>query len=93
MPRAVGVRQQRSGDSVDTQCHRLTGFLFEVSAESGMLKYPGMSYNPDNNNQACFMEPEPALAEALKRAKGVANEMGYSVPYGWPVVWGRDFAW
>ena len=19
--------------------------------------------------------------------------MGYAVPYGWPVVWGRDFAW
>jgi len=67
--------------------------LYEVPEGTAMMKHPRMGYNPENNNQACFMEPEPAQAEALRKAKMLADELGYLVPYGWPVVWGRDYAW
>jgi len=47
--------------------------LYEVPDGSAMMKHPRMIYNPENNNQACFMEPEPAQAEALRRANILAD--------------------
>lgn len=64
---------------------------FELPEDAVMDQYFRRLHSGEHENQNCWGDPEYALAGALRRAKDAARAVGYTVDYGWPVVWEENY--